>query len=127
MQHSPTLIVALVGSLWGAPLGVPAFAGDPVATTRPLTTVRSVITADEVRSDVTALASDDMGGRFFRSPFAEKAAVWITEKFTSIGLKPGANSDSFRQPIDKNPERASTTTVIRPTTMTTRRVRMDMR
>ena len=104
MQHIYTPIVTLAASLWCAPLGVPAFAGDPVATTRPLTTVRTAITADDVRSDVTALASDDMGGRFFRSPFAEKAAVWITGKFTSIGLKPGVTSDSFRQPIDKNPE-----------------------
>ena len=66
MQHSPTLIVALVGSLWCVSFGMQAFAGDPVATTRPLTTVRTAITADDVRSDVTALASDDMGGRFFR-------------------------------------------------------------
>jgi hypothetical protein len=104
MQHFSTPTVALATSLWFAPLCMPAFAGDPVATNRPLTTVRSAITADDVRSDVTALASDDMGGRFFRSPFAEKAAVWITGKFTSIGLTPGVTSDSFRQPIDKNPE-----------------------
>ena len=104
MQHFSTPIVALAATLWCAPLCMPAFAGDPVATSRPLTTVRSAITAEDIRSDVTALASDDMGGRFFRSPFAEKAAVWITGKFTSIGLKPGVTGDSFRQPIDKNPE-----------------------
>jgi hypothetical protein len=93
MQHFYTPIVTLAASWWCAPLCVSALAGDPVATSRPLTTVRSAITADEVRSDVTALASDEMGGRFFRSPFAEKAAVWITGKFTSIGLKPGVTAD----------------------------------
>lgn len=114
MNIKPSTLVALCITLHSAPLAMPAFAGDPVTTRRPTTTVRSAITADAVRSDVTELSSDEMGGRFFRSPFAEKAAVWITGKFTSIGLKPGVSADSYRQPIDKNPETAPNLVAVFP-------------
>lgn len=69
-----------------------------------LTTIREVITTEEVRTDIAELSSDEMGGRFFRSPFAEKAAKWIQAKFEAIGLKPAGTDDSFRQAIDKSPE-----------------------
>ena len=98
-----------------------AFAGgDAVATApaprRPVATVRSAVTADAVRADVAALSSDDMGGRFFRSPFAEKAAAWIAEHFKAIGLAPGMPDGTYRQPIDKNPETGPNMIAVMPAT-----------
>ena len=86
------------------------------APKRPVATVRSAITAEAVRADVAALSSDEMGGRFFRSPFAEKAAVWITGQFKAIGLAPGMPDGTFRQPIDKNPETGPNMIAVMPAT-----------
>ena len=69
----------------------------------PVAAVRAAITADAVRRDVAELSSDDMGGRYFRSPFAEKAAAWISKRFDAIGLAHGAGTDTYRQPIDPDP------------------------
>ena len=82
--------------------GNPAYADDAKLATIAL--IKSTITAESVRADVAELSSDEMGGRFFRSPFAEKSAKWIQARFELVGLAPGAASDSFRQPVDKNPE-----------------------
>lgn len=62
--------------------------------------IKKAITADAIKSDVTELSSDEMGGRFFRSPFAEKAAKWIEGKFAGVGLA------TTRQKIDSNDESA---------------------
>ena len=67
---------------------VTAGADAPTAA-RPVAAVRAAITADAVRHDVAELSSDDMGGRYFRSPFAEKAAAWISKRFDAIGLAEG--------------------------------------
>lgn len=77
--------------------------GDGAAT---LPSIKGAITADSVREDIAFLSSDDMGGRFFRSPFAEKAAVWITAQFEKIPLAKGASGDSFRQAVDSNEQTA---------------------
>ncbi|MSR29638.1 MAG: M28 family peptidase [Phycisphaerales bacterium] len=60
--------------------------------------IKKTITAEQLRTEVTELASDEMGGRFFRSPFAEKAALWISARLESAGLTP------TRTAIDSNPE-----------------------
>ncbi|MDA0214723.1 MAG: M28 family peptidase [Planctomycetota bacterium] len=86
----------------GLILGTTLHADD--ATPATIALIKSTITADALRADVAELSSDEMGGRFFRSPFAEKAAKWIQARFELIGLAPGAASDSYRQPIDKNVE-----------------------
>lgn len=51
--------------------------------------IEAAITADAILADVTHLASDDYYGRFFRSPFAFKAAEWIRTQFAAAGLAPG--------------------------------------
>ena len=100
------LAVALLNALltpliWAA---TPVPGADAPAAARPVAAVRTAITADAVRQDVAELSSDDMGGRFFRSPFAEKAAAWISKRFDQIGLAHGAGEGTYRQPIDANPE-----------------------
>ncbi len=47
------------------------------------------ITPSGILTDVTFLASDEFYGRFFRSPFAFKAAEWIRVQFETAGLAPG--------------------------------------
>ncbi len=84
-------------------LALAASQGDPV---KPIDVIRSAITADSIRAGVTELSSDEMGGRFYRSPFAEKAAKWIEARFDALGLAHGATSESYRQPIDANVESA---------------------
>ncbi len=64
----------------------------------PLALARTAITPDQVRKDIAELASDEMGGRFFRSPFAEKAAQWIVARMASEGVT------MERKTIDTNAE-----------------------
>lgn len=101
MKNNPTLSI-FVSVVAVSMLVAPARADDAKPATIAL--IKSTITAETVRVDVAELSSDEMGGRFFRSPFAEKAAKWVQARFELIGLAPGAASDSFRQPVDKNPE-----------------------
>ncbi len=69
-----------------------------------LEVIRASITTDAIRASIAELSSDEMGGRFFRSPFAEKAAKWIESRFDGLGLTHGATKDSYRQAIDSNVE-----------------------
>ena len=101
MKKKQTLSV-LVSVVAVSMLVVPARTDDAKPATIAL--IKSTITADAIRADVAELSSDEMGGRFFRSPFAEKAAKWVQARFELIGLAPGAASDSYRQAIDQNPE-----------------------
>jgi Peptidase family M28 len=97
-----SLAIALPIALLLAATPLPG--ADAPAAPRPVAAVRTAITADAVRQDVAELSSDDMGGRFYRSPFAEKAATWISKRFDAIGLAHGAGDGTYRQPIDANPE-----------------------
>jgi len=48
---------------------------------------------------VAHLASDDYYGRFYRSPFAFKAAEWIRARLEEAGLSPGAAGGAWTQPL----------------------------
>jgi Zn-dependent M28 family amino/carboxypeptidase len=55
-------------------------------------TVRSVVASIEpgrLAVEVAHLSDDSFYGRFYRSPFAFKAAEWIRDRFREAGLKPG--------------------------------------
>jgi hypothetical protein len=65
------------------PLGEVSVAPATVAS------IEAAITSDMILADVTHLASDEYYGRFFRSPFAFKAAEWIRSQFAAAGLEPG--------------------------------------
>jgi len=45
-----------------------------------------------------------MGGRYFRSPFALKAAAWVEQRFLESGLVPLEGLDTMRMTIDDEPE-----------------------
>ncbi|MSR69433.1 MAG: M20/M25/M40 family metallo-hydrolase [Phycisphaerales bacterium] len=85
-------------------LSLAAFAAPCGDAPKPIEIIRAVITADAMRAAVAELSSDEMGGRFYRSPFAEKAAKWIEARFDALALAKGATKESYRQAIDKNVE-----------------------
>lgn len=55
------------------------------------------ITEAEVRTRVTIIAHDSMGGRDTPSPGLEKAALWVAAEFRRLGLKPGGDEGSYLQ------------------------------
>lgn len=58
--------------------------------------VGEIIPSEQVIKDITYLASNDLKGRASFSPEIDKAANYIAERFTEIGLKP-LNNKSFLQ------------------------------
>jgi len=70
----------------------------------PAALIAATITPDLLRADVAHLSSDEMGGRFFRSPFALKAAAWVEQRLSDSGLVPLEGRDSMRMSIDDEPE-----------------------
>ncbi len=59
----------------------------------------AVITADEVREIVSALAADSMEGRKTGTPGSIRAARYLAARFRSLGLEPGGDSGYF-QPVN---------------------------
>jgi Zn-dependent M28 family amino/carboxypeptidase len=62
----------------------------------------ATITAEEIRSLIAYLASDDLGGRATPSPGLELAAQYLARAFEAAGLEPVAGGEGFihRYPVD---------------------------
>lgn len=54
------------------------------------------ISPDELKGDLSFLASDTLRGRFTPSPELDVAAEFIASKFRAAGLEPGGNHDYFQ-------------------------------
>lgn len=54
---------------------------------------------ERLTTDVTYLASDELGGRDTFSPGAELAAQYIIEDFKKYGIRSGMSDGSYRQPF----------------------------
>src|SRR5690348_15612944 len=54
------------------------------------------ISADELKGDLSFLASDALRGRFTPSPELDVAAEFIASKFRAAGLEPGGNQEYFQ-------------------------------
>jgi Peptidase family M28 len=54
------------------------------------------ISADELKGDLSFLASDTLRGRFTPSPELDVAAEFIASKFRAAGLEPGGNQEYFQ-------------------------------
>jgi hypothetical protein len=52
-----------------------------------------------IKETVNALAADDMQGRGTAQPGGDKAAAWIADRFSKLGLKPLGANNSYLQPI----------------------------
>jgi hypothetical protein len=55
------------------------------------------ISSEQVITDITHLASDDLKGRASFSPEIDQAADYISQRFTEIGLSPLEGNKSFKQ------------------------------
>jgi Tol biopolymer transport system component len=55
--------------------------------------------ADRVISDITFLAAPAQEGRGLGSAGLERSAAFLEERFRALGLTPGANGHSYRQPF----------------------------
>src|ERR1700691_2509094 len=56
----------------------------------------AAVSADELKGDLSFLASDVLQGRFTPSPGLEVAAEFIAAKFRAAGLEPGGDHDYFQ-------------------------------
>jgi hypothetical protein len=74
----------------------PAFAQEKVAPQ--LATGFDSIKAENLRTDLTFVASDALQGRMSLQPGDEVAIQWIASEFAKAGLKP-ANGDSYLQAV----------------------------
>lgn len=65
--------------------------------TAPAQSPSDVFTAGRFREHVAYLASDDLDGRATGTPGARKAAAYIAEEFTRLGLEPAGDDGTFYQ------------------------------
>jgi len=56
----------------------------------------AAVTPDELKGDLSFLASDALQGRFTPSPGLDVAAEFIASKFRAAGLQPGGDHDYFQ-------------------------------
>src|ERR1051325_3922079 len=76
----------------------PAVAPAPVLSAEEQA-VSASIKIDSIKEVVQALSADDRQGRGTMQPGGDKAANYIAERFTKLGLKPLGNKGSYFQPI----------------------------
>jgi aminopeptidase N len=77
--------------------GAGAVAATELPRRKALAMLAPVFSADRMMKTVSYLASDELQGRGAGSPGLNKAADYIVEKFTSIGLLPGADDGTYLQ------------------------------
>lgn len=65
----------------------------------PAVAAAATITAEDMKTHLTILASDEYEGRETGNPGNEKAANYITTKMDSLGLSPAGIENSYSQPV----------------------------
>jgi hypothetical protein len=90
-----TLIIFAFASV--ASLNLTEAAGPP-ATPLPANVQHALasVSANEMKGDLSFLASDTLQGRFTPSPGLDVAAEFIASKFRAAGLEPGGDHDYFQ-------------------------------
>lgn len=86
----PLLVVACTGQ--GA---TPQAEAQTATRVEGLAGAAATITADEMRSRIAYLASDELGGRDTPSPGLELAAEYLSREFAAAGLEPIAGGEGF--------------------------------
>jgi len=69
----------------------------------------TVVSADQLKGDVSFLASEELGGRAVLSPGSRTAAAFIASRFAAMGLRPAGEGDRdwFQEvPITRTPVRS---------------------
>lgn len=92
-----SLLHALASLLAGV---LVAIAPPPAATDLP-----SVDPA-KIRAHIEEFASDEMNGRYFRSPEGKRAAQWLADKLAEAGAVPLEGRDSMLVPVARVPDAA---------------------
>ena len=99
MRRVATLLLLVVGACSQTPAVDPAPV--PAATTpaapSPRSTVVAPIDVAALRADLTIFASDAFQGRLAGTPAAQRAAEFIAERLTAIGLQPAGDSGFFQR------------------------------
>ncbi len=93
-----TLIAALVtsASLSSAPsTALPLTRASPDPTSAKMLAALEKVSADEIKTDVYFIASDDMGGRDTPSEGLKVAARFLRSRLERLGWKPGAKDGYF--------------------------------
>jgi len=86
----PLLVVACTGQGAAPPAGA-----QTVARAQGPVEAAATITAEEMRSRIAYLASDELGGRDTPSPGLELAAEYISREFAAAGLEPIAGGEGY--------------------------------
>ena len=77
--------------------------GAAPATTRALSATEQQlvqgISVEGLKATVNALAADNMQGRGTGQPGGDKAAAYLADRFTKLGLKPLGENNTYLQPI----------------------------
>jgi len=60
----------------------------------------------KIRAHITEFASDEMNGRYFRSPEGMRAAQWVADKLAEAGAVPLEGRDSMLVPVARMPDAA---------------------
>jgi ABC-type amino acid transport substrate-binding protein len=60
----------------------------------------------KIRAHITEFASDEMNGRYFRSPEGMRAAQWVADKLAEAGAVPLDGRDSMLVPVARMPDAA---------------------
>jgi hypothetical protein len=69
------------------------------------TKAAAAIRAEDLKRDLTYIASDELEGRATPSEGQRKAAEFLAKRMTEIGLEPGGAESKFLQPVDFTPRR----------------------
>src|SRR5215470_2404326 len=96
MKSTKTSLIVVSGI---ASLGLAAFVHAQQAVPAGVAAGCNNIREDNLRADLTFLASDALQGRMSLQTGDEAAIQWIAAEFAKAGLKPAANG-SFLQPVD---------------------------
>ncbi len=82
--------------VWALFVASVSFASTPVPIAPNVQRDLARISADELRGDLSFLASDALQGRFTPSPGLDVAAEFIASRFRAVGLEPGGDHDYFQ-------------------------------
>jgi hypothetical protein len=69
----------------------------PTTTPAPTRAVRGVISADELRRDLTVFASDSMRGREAGTADERRAARFLVDRLVALGVEPGGDSGFYQK------------------------------
>lgn len=88
-------ITLLTSTIFGQQ-AAPAQATTLTATERALS---ANVTVETIKEVTAALSADEMQGRGTAQPGGDKAAAWLSERFTKLGLKPLGDKGTYLQTI----------------------------